>query len=276
MSNSSLPVGTYTVTYSITNSSGLTATATRTVRIISPTEVRAPRQTYNFSGQGKVGAVMNHNGVVCEHAGFMDFRATSVDNKSAYTVAVRNAATGVTVYTSKFTAVGGTQFWVDEGTYNIVVTMTEGNGNCKYGISVVTPEVMYVTFHEEEVALDFPIDMFLIDLGMSMDELFDMDYTKDEMYACMLENGYSFAAMIEFGFTLEELIAYGDITAEEAALLSPAPTTHTVVRGDTLWGISRHYYGTGTRWQDIRDANRDVIGRDPYSLIPGMKLVLPE
>ena len=271
--------GTYRLTYSITNSSGLTATATRDVRIVAPTEVREPRQTYNFSGQGKAGSVMNHNGVVAEHAGFMDLRATSVDNKSSYTVVVRNAATGATVYTNKFTAVGGTQFWVNEGTYNVVITMVEGNGNCKYNISVVTPEVMYITFFEDEVPLDLPIDMFLLTLGMSMEELLELDFTKYDMYECMLANGYSFEAMIVFGFTLEELIAYGDISAEEAARLSPqsASASHHMVRqGDTLWGISRQYYGTGSRWADIRDANRSIIGPDPYKLVAGMRLVLPE
>lgn len=45
----------------------------------------------------------------------------------------------------------------------------------------------------------------------------------------------------------------------------PAPSasrggqTYTVVSGDTLWGISKKYYGTGTKWSIIYDVNTDMI-----------------
>lgn len=35
--------------------------------------------------------------------------------------------------------------------------------------------------------------------------------------------------------------------------------THTIKAGDTLWGISKKYYGTGTKWQTIYKANKDII-----------------
>lgn len=43
---------------------------------------------------------------------------------------------------------------------------------------------------------------------------------------------------------------------------TPAPQssrTHTVSRGDTLWGISSRYYGSGFEWQKIYAANSSVI-----------------
>lgn len=49
---------------------------------------------------------------------------------------------------------------------------------------------------------------------------------------------------------------------------APAPPrTHRVVKGDTLWGISLKYYGKGTLWPRIFDANRDKI-RDPHWIYP--------
>jgi nucleoid-associated protein YgaU len=57
-----------------------------------------------------------------------------------------------------------------------------------------------------------------------------------------------------------------------------APVTllriHTIVRGDTLSGISRQYYGTPNRWQDILAANRDVL-RSERDLIAGRTLRIP-
>lgn len=49
---------------------------------------------------------------------------------------------------------------------------------------------------------------------------------------------------------------------------------HVVQGGDTLFGISRKYYGTSAKWRDILDANRSVVS-DENKLQPGMKLVIP-
>jgi nucleoid-associated protein YgaU len=54
----------------------------------------------------------------------------------------------------------------------------------------------------------------------------------------------------------------------------PAPRVHTVVEGDSLTRISVRYYGTGSRWQDIYDANREVL-RGENSLRPGQRLRIP-
>ena len=54
----------------------------------------------------------------------------------------------------------------------------------------------------------------------------------------------------------------------------PAPRTHVVVEGDTLTRISRKYYGTSSRWEDILNANRDVL-KDEKSLVVGSTLKIP-
>ena len=49
---------------------------------------------------------------------------------------------------------------------------------------------------------------------------------------------------------------------------------HTVGTGDTLTRIAKQYYGNAGRWNDILDANREVI-RNPDNLAPGTKLRIP-
>lgn len=79
-------------------------------------------------------------------------------------------------------------------------------------------------------------------------------------------------------------------TAEEAPAATPAPMapeateeatpaaddagerTHTVARGDTFWDIAEEYYGDGTLWQVIADANPSQEARD---LDIGTELVIP-
>lgn len=61
---------------------------------------------------------------------------------------------------------------------------------------------------------------------------------------------------------------------------------YTVKKGDCLWKISRKYYGTGTKWKTIYNANKSIIektarryGRKSSSngwwIYPGTKLVIP-
>lgn len=58
---------------------------------------------------------------------------------------------------------------------------------------------------------------------------------------------------------------------------APSPVNvrrYTVVRGDTLWGISKRYYGAGAMYMKIYNANRNVI-RNPNLIYPGQVFVIP-
>jgi LysM repeat protein len=61
---------------------------------------------------------------------------------------------------------------------------------------------------------------------------------------------------------------------------APAPPkprpqrTHRVVKGNTLWGIAQRYYGRGTLWPRIYDANRKKI-KNPHWIYPGQVFVIP-
>lgn len=49
---------------------------------------------------------------------------------------------------------------------------------------------------------------------------------------------------------------------------------HTVVSGDCLWNIAKSYLGTGTRYMEIYNLNKDTI-KSPDSISIGQKLILP-
>lgn len=57
----------------------------------------------------------------------------------------------------------------------------------------------------------------------------------------------------------------------------PAPGAvrmHVVQRGETLWTISKRYYGNGREWRKIYAANRNRI-KNPSDVPVGIKLIIP-
>lgn len=50
--------------------------------------------------------------------------------------------------------------------------------------------------------------------------------------------------------------------------------SYTVVKGDSLSHIAKHFYGSANKWHAIFDANRDQID-DPDKIFPGQVLKIP-
>ena len=61
------------------------------------------------------------------------------------------------------------------------------------------------------------------------------------------------------------------LPGQKLTIPEPKDRTYTVVAGDTLWGISERFYGTGFQWTTIRNANPGAIG----TLSNGNPLIRP-
>jgi nucleoid-associated protein YgaU len=61
---------------------------------------------------------------------------------------------------------------------------------------------------------------------------------------------------------------------QSTAAAAGAADTYTVVKGDSLSKIAKHFYGNANRWQRIFDANRDQLD-DPDRIKPGQVLKIP-
>ena len=70
---------------------------------------------------------------------------------------------------------------------------------------------------------------------------------------------------------------YEDLTADitiDASLKAPEQT-YTVVAGDSLSKIAKHFYGDATAYMKIFEANKDQL-KDPDKINVGQKLKIPE
>lgn len=66
----------------------------------------------------------------------------------------------------------------------------------------------------------------------------------------------------------------GVVEVNAIDLLIRLPETYIVRQDDTLWSIAYTLYGDGLRWQEILEANRELL-RDGTLLSPGQELIVP-
>lgn len=73
---------------------------------------------------------------------------------------------------------------------------------------------------------------------------------------------------------LETRADSGESAAEPRAGEGPSGPSHVVRRGETLWSIADLRLGSGGRWREIFDLNRDRVA-EPTRLSEGTVLALP-
>lgn len=141
--------GTYEVTYSVTNSAGLSTSVTREVRVLTPQEV-VTRTPYSFSGQGKAKASKVHN-AYADAPGEVELTISGLV-KATVSVSVVDSS-GTEVFSETFTGNGTRKFSVAEGACQIKTTIVTAKGNGRYTLSLLMPEVTEINFEQEEVPL---------------------------------------------------------------------------------------------------------------------------
>lgn len=69
-----------------------------------------------------------------------------------------------------------------------------------------------------------------------------------------------------------------NIEAQRETTTSPEPTaaqSYTVVKGDCLWNIAKKFYGNGSKYTVIYNANEGIVGSNPNLIYPGQVLTIP-
>ncbi len=82
---------------------------------------------------------------------------------------------------------------------------------------------------------------------------------------------YEPATTADTGWSEYETVAY---TPDDTTTYSSSDRTHIVQRKETLYSLSRMYYGDNAGWKKIYAANQNRIS-DPNKIAVGMELVIP-
>ena len=72
----------------------------------------------------------------------------------------------------------------------------------------------------------------------------------------------------------DQLVTMEQIASENVTEVFE-PVFYTIVKGDTLWGISSEFYGNGSKYPLIVEANLEVI-KDADLIYPGQAIRIPE
>ena len=303
--------GTYTLTYSVTSpATNLSASTTRNVRIVAQTEKRDPRTPYGYSGQSKQGGKITHTGIVSGSLGFIDLNLSAIDKNMTITVQLIDTTSKKAVFTDTFTAAGKKQYMIDQGKYELAVTVDKANGNGKYTINLLMPEAAPVIIYDtEEVPLfglpqialigSNPIILHIGGTPYTEQGARAADYLGNDISGSVIIKGapdtsvagaytisYTVAGTIGIPVTItrevrildpndETTILEAEVPMKESADLSPAGSIfHVVVKGDNLTRIAEKYYGDGARWREIYNKNRGIIGGNPNLIYPGQVLII--
>lgn len=78
--------------------------------------------------------------------------------------------------------------------------------------------------------------------------------------------------------TIKQAQPVATVQKTRPADTSPAPKTqpktHKVVKGDTIWGLAKKYYGNGSQYMKIFNANTGVL-KNPNLIYVGQVLTIP-
>lgn len=125
-------IGTYILTYTVSDIAGNTSSVTRTVHVVGN------KANFSFSDKGKSGSSFDHN-FTASFPGVATITPTGVDSKTQITVTIKNSA-GTPVFTGAFSTAATKTVNLAAGNYTATIRIDNTNGNSTVGVNISLEE----------------------------------------------------------------------------------------------------------------------------------------
>ena len=77
-----------------------------------------------------------------------------------------------------------------------------------------------------------------------------------------------------FSLRIKEKIAPMERTGPQPKMHLEGKRVYTVVSGDNIWNIAKRFYGIGSEYKKIVNANPQI--KSPDLIYPGQKIIIPK
>ena len=121
-------------------------------------------------------------------------------------------------------------------------------------------------------------NLFSTDIKVSLEDYTINEKAKNglDIYVTIKLKQYKEYSTKEVEITIKQEKKVATVTTTRATSTSTtsSTTTYTVVKGDCLWNIAKKFYGNGSQYTKIYNANKDKI-KNPNLIYPGQVLTIP-
>ena len=103
----------------------------------------------------------------------------------------------------------------------------------------------------------------------------------NDTYTNKVNGGCEFSMQIQevriakSAYTAKKTTSTQQVTSKKPATTKKSKRYYTVKSGDCLWNIAKKYYGDGSKYMKIYNANKSVIGKNPDLIYPKQRLEIP-
>lgn len=128
-----------------------------------------------------------------------------------------------------------------------------------------------------KVVRTFPKGKMLFDTDIKV-TLEDYTIKEDAKQGFDIEVSVALKQFREYGTKKCDIVDESTVSVQEVRETENSPggntTTYTVVKGDCLWNIAKKFYGDGSKYKIIQDANGNII-KNANLIYPGQVLTIP-
>lgn len=104
---------------------------------------------------------------------------------------------------------------------------------------------------------------------------FNENYTNKVNGGCGFSMQLQEVRIAKSAYTAKKTTSTQQVTSKKPDTTKKSKRYYTVKSGDCLWNIAKKYYGDGSKYMKIYNANKSVIGKNPDLIFPSQKLLIP-